>query len=231
MGRSAGHLAFGIGTACHYPMIVIPEMFNKTTITVEKIVNLVVSSILKRKLMGLDYGAAMISEGVFHELSDEEIKKSGVNFTYDDHGHPELGKVSKAHIFNEMLEIKLNEIGLKVKSRPVEIGYEVRCQTPVAFDLVYCSMLGMGVYKLFSEGKTGCMVFVDPAGQVSPLYLKDLQDAVTGKIPPRLVDINSDKFNQVIDNLLAYITPADYEAAKAYVSNPEAYDFNKILEW
>ncbi len=30
MGRSAGHLAFGIGTACHYPMIVIPEMFNKT---------------------------------------------------------------------------------------------------------------------------------------------------------------------------------------------------------
>ena len=24
MGRSAGHLAFGIGSACHYPMIVIP---------------------------------------------------------------------------------------------------------------------------------------------------------------------------------------------------------------
>ena len=48
MGRSAGHLAFGIGEACHYPMIVIPEMFNKTEITVEKIVNLVVSSIIKR---------------------------------------------------------------------------------------------------------------------------------------------------------------------------------------
>ncbi len=62
MGRSAGHLAFGIGTACHYPMIVIPEMFNKTEITVEKIVNLVVSSIIKRKIMGLDYGVAMISE-------------------------------------------------------------------------------------------------------------------------------------------------------------------------
>ena len=175
MGRSAGHLAFGIGTACHYPMIVIPEMFNKTTITVDKIVNLVVSSIVKRKIMGIDYGVAMISEGVFHSLSDEEIQKSGIHFSYDDHGHPELGKVSKAHIFNEMLEKKLKEIGLKVKSRPVEIGYEVRCQTPVAFDLVYCSMLGMGTYKLFSEGKTGCMVYVDPAGQISPLYLKDLQ--------------------------------------------------------
>jgi 6-phosphofructokinase 1 len=27
------------------------------------------------------------------------------------------------------------------------------------------------------------------------------------------------------------ITPEDYEAAKAYVANPEAYDFKKILNW
>ncbi len=231
MGRSAGHLAFGIGEACHYPMIVIPEMFNKTEITVEKIVNLVVSSIIKRKITGMDYGAAMISEGVFHELSDEEIKKSGVSFSYDDHGHPELGKVSKAHIFNEMLEKKLKELGIKVKSRPVEIGYEVRCQTPAAFDLTYCSELGMGVYKLFSDGKTGCMVFVDSEGNVSPLYLKDLQDATTGKIPPRLVNIESDKVKAVIDNILSYVTEEDYEAAKAYVADPESYDFAKILNW
>ena len=231
MGRSAGHLAFGIGTACHYPMIVIPEMFNKTKITVDKIVNLVISSIIKRKIMGMNYGAAIISEGVFHALCEEEIKKSGVHFSYDEHGHPELGKVSKAHIFNEMLENKMCEISMKVKSRPVEIGYEVRCQTPVAFDLVYCSMLGMGVYKLFSEGKTGCMVYADQAGNVSPLYLKDLQDPKTGKIPPRLVDISSDKFKFVVDYILNYITPADYEAAKAYVKNPEEYDFMKILEW
>ena len=110
MGRSAGHLAFGIGEACHYPMIVIPEMFDKTEITVEKIVNLVISSIIKRKIMGMDYGAAFISEGVFHALSDEEIRKSGVHFTYDEHGHPELGKVSKAHIFNEMIEKKVKAV-------------------------------------------------------------------------------------------------------------------------
>lgn len=145
MGRSAGHLAFGIGEACHYPMIVIPEMFDKTEITVEKIVNLVISSIIKRKIMGMDYGAAVISEGVFHALSDEEIRKSGIHFTYDEHGHPELGKVSKAHIFNEMIEMKLKELGLKVKSRPVELGYEIRCQTPIAYDLTYCSELGIGV--------------------------------------------------------------------------------------
>ena len=135
MGRSAGHLALGIAGACHYPMVVIPEFFNKTEITVDKIINLVVSCIVKRKLMGINYGAAMISEGVFHSLSDEEIKNSGIHFSYDDHGHPELGKVSKAHIFNDLLERKVKELGLKVKSRPVEVGYEIRCHTPIAFDL------------------------------------------------------------------------------------------------
>ena len=231
MGRSAGHLAFGIASACHYPMIIIPEMFNKTKITIDKIVNLIISSIVKRKLMNMDYGVAMVSEGVFHSLDQEEILKSGINFSYDDHGHPELGKVSKAEMFNTLLEKRCKALGIKVKSRPVEIGYEVRCQTPCAFDLVYCSQLGMGVYKLFSEGKTGCMVYISQEGYVSPLYLKDLQDPETGKIPPRLVDINADKIHQVIDNLMHYITPADYEAAKAYIANPEEFDFRRILNW
>ena len=65
---------------------------------------------------------------------------------------------------------------------------------------------------------------------MSPLYLKDLQNEA-GKIPPRLVDINSDKIQQIINNMMHYITPEDYEAAKQYVANPEAYDFKKILEW
>ncbi len=232
MGRSAGHLAFGIGASCHYPMAVIPEMFNKTTITCDKIVNLVISSIIKRKIMGENYGAAVISEGVFHELSSEEIKKSGVNFSYDDHGHPELGKVSKAHIFCEMIEKKIAEIKtLKVKTRPVEIGYEVRCDVPIAYDRQYCSLLGFGVYDLFKAGHTGCMVYVNNFGDVSPLFLRDLQDPQTGKIPPRLVDINGQFVQSVIRNMMHFITPADYEAAKKYVPNPEEYDFKKILEW
>jgi 6-phosphofructokinase 1 len=231
MGRSAGHLAFGIGSAVHYPMIIIPEMFNKSTITLEKIINLSISAIVKRNILGIPYGAVMISEGVFHELSDEELKKSGVNFSYDEHGHPELGKVSKAHIFSEMLEMKMKELKLKTKIRPVEIGYEVRCQHPIAFDLVYCSNLGMGVYELYNNGETGCLVFIDSQGKTVPLYLKDLQDPITGKIPPRGVNISSGKVQLVFNNLLHYITEEDYSEAKKYLSDPSAYDFKKILNW
>jgi len=230
MGRSAGHLAAGIGGACHYPMMVIPEMFNKTEITVDKIVNLVISAMIKRQILGVPYGAAIVSEGVFHALSDDEIKNSGINFTYDDHGHPELGKVSKAHIFNELIENKLKTVRLDVKSRPVEVGYEVRCVRPIGYDLVYCSLLGIGVYELFSNGATGCMVYVDASGKASPLYLEDLQDP-DGKIPPRLVDIEGFGATTFIKNNLQFIQPEDYEAAKEYVDDPESYDFYKILNW
>ena len=74
-------------------------------------------------------------------------------------------------------------------------------------------------------------LFAFYAPWVSPLYLKDLQDPTTGKIPPRLVNIESDKIQQVINNILHYITPEDYEQAKKYVANPEDYDFHKILNW
>lgn len=231
MGRSAGHLAFGIGTASHYPMIVIPEMFNKTSISVDKILRLVISSMIKRKLMGMNYGAAMISEGVFHELKSGEIEAAGVKFSYDDHGHPELWKVSKSHVFCTLIDDKLSKINLRIRPRPVELGYEMRCQTPTAYDIDYCTTLGSGVFKLFSEGRTGCMVCSDRMGNIDQLYLRDIQDPVSGKIPPRTVDIESDRCQCIIRNLLSFITPEDYAAARKYVPDPENYDLYNILEW
>ncbi len=54
MGRSAGHLAFGIASACHFPMMIIPEMFNKTKITFDKLINMIISSIIKSKIRGMN---------------------------------------------------------------------------------------------------------------------------------------------------------------------------------
>jgi ATP-dependent phosphofructokinase / diphosphate-dependent phosphofructokinase len=230
MGREAGHLAFGIGAACHFPMIIIPEMFNKTTISFDKITRMIISSIIKRKILGISYGVAIISEGVFHFMTDEEIESTDINFTYDDHGHPELGNVSKAHIFNFLLQRKLKEMNISVKSRPEELGYELRCVTPTAFDLLYCSLLGIGVKKLYDEGMTGCMVTSDPSGDIHPLFLKDVADE-NGKVKPRLVNINSQKVSMVYHNNMQFITKDDYEAARLHIPDPEHYDFNKILNW
>jgi len=230
MGRSAGHLALGIGEATHAPMTIIPEMFNKTKITVDKILKLTLSSIIKRKILGIHYGTVVVAEGVFHDLDPEDLKGTGVHMTYDEHGHPELGKISKAVLFNDILEKDESCLGWKVKTRPVEIGYDVRCQDPIAYDLTYCTELAMGVYELYEKGETGCMVYIDAQGEAHPLYLKDLQNA-EGKIPPRRVDINGGVAQNYYRYICHYITPADYEAAKEFVPNPEDYDFKKILNW
>jgi len=230
MGREAGHLAFGIGTACHFPMIIIPEIFNKTKVTFEKITNLVISSMVKRRLLGIDYGVAIISEGVFHFMSDEEIIATGINFTYDEHGHPELGNVSKSHIFNMLTQHKLKTLRINIKSRPNEMGYELRCCRPIAYDLNYATRLGLGVYKMYKEGKTGCMVTVSRTGDIIPLFLKDVEDE-NGKIKPRLVNPETEKVQLIYRNNLHFLTKADYRGAKKYVKDPEEFDFYKILNW
>ena len=129
-----------------------------------------------------------------------------------------------------LLHRKLKTLNINVKSRPVELGYELRCVTPTAFDLLYCSLLGIGVKSLFEQGKTGCMVTSDPKGDISPLYLKDVEDE-NGKVKPRLVDIDCQKSELVFKNNLHYIHEDDYEKAKKYVENPEEFDFYKILNW
>ena len=227
MGRSAGHLAFGIAASCHFPMMVIPEMFDKTNITFDKVVRLIISSIIKRKIENINYGVAMVSEGIFHIMPKSELEHCGINFTYDDHGHPELGNVSKSHIFNMLVQVRLKELGINIKSRPVELGYELRCCRPIGFDLTLCTLLGLGVKKMFDEGLSGCIVTANSRGEVTPLFLKDLQDD-NGKIAPRLVDIDSEFVRLCFQNL-HHLEEPDYDRAKAYLKNPEDYDFNKIL--
>ena len=230
MGREAGHLAFGIGAACHYPMIIIPEMFNHAEVTFDRILRLVISSMIKRKILGISYGTAIVSEGVFHFMTDDEIRSSSIVFTFDEHGHPELGNVSKAHIFNMLLQRKLKELNLNIKSRPVELGYELRCVQPIAFDMLYCALMGIGVKILFDEGFTSCMVVSGPNGDISALYLKDVEDE-NGKVKPRLVNMEGQKSKMVFNDSLQYIEPKDYEAALKYVPDPENYDFKRILNW
>ncbi len=227
MGRSAGHLAFGIAASCHFPMMVIPEMFAKTEITIDKVVRLIVSSIIKRKLKNIDYGVAMVSEGIFHNLKKSELDKIEINFTYDSHGHPELGNISKSHILNVLVQDRLKELELDIKTRPSELGYELRCCRPIGFDLTLCTLLGIGVKKLFDQGKSGCLVSANSKGEISPLYLKDLQDK-DGKIKPRLVEIDSE-FSDLFFQNLHYLKESDYKNLKGYNIIPEAYDFNKIL--
>lgn len=227
MGRSAGHLAFGIATSCHFPMLIIPEMFPSGKATIEQVVNLIISSMIKRKILNINYGVALVSEGVFHIIDEKELIESGIKLTYDDHGHPELGNISKSNMFNILVQERLKTLNISIKSRPVELGYELRCCRPIGFDLTLCTLLGIGVKKLYDEGITGCIVTANSKGDISPMFLSEFENE-HGKIPPRLVDMDSEISKLCFQNL-HYITAEDYEEVKNYIDKPEDYDFNKIL--
>lgn len=224
MGREAGHLAFEIGKGIHASMIIIPEMFNKTQITIDKVVRLIISSMIKRRLVGQKSGVAVVSEGIFHFLKDEDIASSGIRFDFDAHGHPELSEVSKAHVITRILKNRLKELGLDIICRPVEVGYSLRCVDPSAFDLTYCTTLGIGVKKLYDEGHTGCMVAVNLEEEVIPVYLKDVEDE-HGKIRTRLVNIDKEVVRQTLTENIYYLTPSDREAAREWLERPEEYEF------
>ena len=72
--------------------------------------------------------------------------------------------------------------GLDIKTRPSELGYELRCCRPIGFDLTLCTLLGIGVKKN-DQGKSGCLVSANSKGEISPLYLK-VYKIKTGKSNP-----------------------------------------------
>lgn len=228
MGREAGHLAFEIGKGIHADMIVIPEMFRYTQITVDKVIRLVISSMVKRRIMGEKPGVSVISEGIFHYLKDEDIASSGIVFDYDAHGHPELSEISKAHILNKILKKRLKVLGLNIICRPVEVGYSLRCVDPSAFDLTYCTSLGIGVKKLYDDGCTGCMVAMNLEEEIIPVFLKDVEDE-SGKIRPRLVNMEREVVQKTFQENISYLTPDDREAAAVYLPEPQEFEFESIL--
>jgi len=121
-------------------------------------------------------------------------------------------------------------LSINVKSRPVEMGYELRCLVPSAYDLQYCSYLGIGVKKLFDQGMTGCVVTADTTGDVHPLYLKDVEDK-NGKVRTRLVNMEAHDAKMVFNDSIQYLTDEDVKAAGKYLKDPEEYVFRNILEW
>jgi 6-phosphofructokinase 1 len=44
---------------------------------------MIISSIVKSKIKGIEYGILMINEGLLHFMEEEEILNSGINFTYE----------------------------------------------------------------------------------------------------------------------------------------------------
>jgi ATP-dependent phosphofructokinase / diphosphate-dependent phosphofructokinase len=203
MGRAAGHLALGIGKASASTLTVIPEEFRGRQVTLEGVTDLIIGSILKRKLLGKEYGVAVLAEGLIESIGEkglvgalgDELKSYG-RIERDDHGHLRLGELEFGRIIKDFLKKQLKELGLKVDFIDKDLGYELRSADPIPFDAEYTRDLGYGAVRFLvspDAAQHGAIIsFVD--GKMIPIPFEQMIDPRTQRMKPRKVNVDSESF-------------------------------------
>jgi 6-phosphofructokinase 1 len=204
MGRSAGHLALGIGKAAAATLTIIPEEFRDRAVTLDEVCDIIISSIILRKCAGNNYGIAVLAEGLLSAIGEEGLKgliKSGElsrygKVEYDPFGHLRLGLIDFARLIKDQVATRVKALDIQADFVDKEVGYELRCADPVPFDAEYTRDLGYAAVKfLLSEdsAKFGAIVSV-VGGKMRPLPFDEMLDPVTKRMQTRLVDVNGEGY-------------------------------------
>ncbi len=215
MGRSAGHLALGIGKATGATLTLIPEEF-PGTVRISAVCDVLEGAILKRRaLWNRSDGVAVIAEGLLERISADDLNSiEGVRITHDAYGHLRLAEVDLAYILKTLVEHRFSSRSSSLAVVHKTIGYELRSAPPIAYDREYVRTLGYAAIEwLLSADSTerslsGVLVSVIN-GKLEYLDFKTLQNPETGKTRVRVVDIN---------------TPS-YKIAREYMIRLEREDF------
>jgi 6-phosphofructokinase len=211
MGRKAGHLAVGAGKAAGAAITLIPEDFPEGPIRLETVVRALEGAVVKRRAMGQPYGVAVVAEGIGERLEpgDLEALKDAPR---DEHGHIRLAEVPLGAVLKERVQAALREVGVKATLVAKDVGYELRCAPPCAFDLDYTRDLGTGAVRTLLAGTSGVMV-TRQGGAIVPVSFDDLLDPDTGRTRVRLVDPGTDAHRSARE-LQVRIEPEDLEGGE-----------------
>jgi 6-phosphofructokinase 1 len=207
MGRKAGHLALGIGKAAGTTLTVIGEEFPTETVKFSHICDILEGAIIKRRATDHHYGVAVLAEGLIDKLDPQEL--AGLqDVERDDHGHIRFAEVDLARKIKVEVQGRLSQRGIRLTMTNKNLGYELRCADPIAFDAAYCRDLGHSAIQFLVTGGNGAMVSVQD-GKLVPLPFDTIRDPETGKTNIRLVDTQKES----------------YRVARSYMIRLEREDF------
>ncbi len=206
MGRQAGHLALGAGRAAGAPVSLIREEFPPGTIPLDDVVRVVEGAIVKGLADGDPAGVAVVAEGVA-ELIDPTDFSTLETVGHDEHGHIRLADLPFGRLLADSVMQSLASRGVRVAIGNKDVGYELRCVSPSAYDREYTRDLGVGAVRALLDGVTGALITRREASIVS-IPFEELMDPVTGRTRVRMVDIDSDSFAAALA-LQRRVTAAD----------------------
>jgi ATP-dependent phosphofructokinase / diphosphate-dependent phosphofructokinase len=190
MGRTAGHLALGAAKAAGATLVLIPEEFREEKVRLSRVVRTLEGAIVKRLAQGLSHGVAVLAEGVGAKLDPADLEELA-DAPRDEHGHVRLAEVPLGRIVKDAVQRELAGLGLKPTLVEKDVGYELRCAEPNAFDLDYTRDLGTGAVRTLLAGTSGVMI-TRQGGAIVPVPFQDIMDPKTGRTRVRLVDTTSD---------------------------------------
>jgi len=208
MGRTAGHLALGMGKASGATLTIIPEEFRGRKVRLADLSRILEGAVLKRKAAGHMHGVAIIAEGAA-ECIDEQDLSQLKDVERDDHGHVRLAELPFGRLISVLARNELAKLGHKVTTVDKNIGYELRSAAPVAFDLEYTQDLGSAAVRSLLSGNTGVLICVQGA-DLLPLRLKDMLDPQTGKMRVRRVEVDSNAYANA-RRFMVRLGPDDFE--------------------
>jgi 6-phosphofructokinase 1 len=208
MGRKAGHLALGIGKAAGATFTLINEEFDRDVVSFSEICDVVEGAIIKRRAQGRKFGVAVLAEGLIEKLDPKELADLQ-DVERDEHGHIRFAEVDLARKVKAEVQGRLSQRGLRVTITNKNVGYELRCAPPIAFDATYCRDLGNAAVRFLLQGGSSAMVSIQ-RGRLVPISFEELRDPATGKTRVRLVDVNS----------------ANFRVAREYMIRLEKTDFD-----
>ncbi len=189
MGRQAGYLALGIGKSAGATITVIPEEFCEESVPLKKVIDILVGSIIKRLSHNRNYGVAVMAEGLIEKICKEDIYALD-HVERDAHGHIRYAEINFSDIIKREVAKELKNLGIKMTIVDKEIGYEVRCAPPCAFDVEYTRNLGFAAFEFLKNGGSNALISIQN-DQVVPLKFEDIQDPVTQRTAVRRVNIKS----------------------------------------
>lgn len=193
MGRGSGHLALGIAVAAGADLCLIPEEFKADKIEFEDLVDIIESSMLKRLAYGKNYGVVVVAEGLISKMTMKGLHvlfgSKGVKL--DPEGNIVLDEADLSQAICDELYRRIRHLGLRVF--PKKIGYELRCAKPICSDVAYTLQLGWGAVEAFKNGDSHALI-VRQNGKIGPIPFDSIVDKVTGRVEPRLVNINDPSY-------------------------------------
>jgi 6-phosphofructokinase 1 len=195
MGRSAGHLALGAGKAAGAPITLIPEEFPNAPIAIDDVVRTLEGAIVKRLAKGRPDGVAVIAEGVASAMDPADPLLADA--PRDEHGHIRLAEVPLGKVLREAVMASLAARGVKVTVGEKDVGYELRCGYPTAFDRDYTRDLGVGAVDTLLAG-TSAVLITRQAAQIVPVPFGDIIDPKTKKSRVRGVDTSSGSYRNAL---------------------------------